>query len=184
MCRIVQPEREQQEKTWKKRGRIRLPGQASHAGSEQDRSAAAGRALRLCGRGVDSGGSAQTGEGISHLLELMDRALTADPIVEESSWCRKGKGRVSGTRCGRFNFKREFSGDLVDLAVAGPASLLARYRQYRHGQTGPKAGTGRGSGSGAISHGPAPLTLIRVKEITKVYALGAHATKGKCAGRR
>jgi GTPase len=102
--------------------------------------------------------SAQTGEGVSHLLELMDRALTADPIVEEEFLVPQREGAVlAALDAGALIFKREFSGDLVDLAVAGPASLLARYRQYRHAQTGPKAGTGRESGSGAISHETGPV---------------------------
>ena len=102
--------------------------------------------------------SAQTGEGISHLLELMDRALTADPIVEEEFLVPQREGAVlAALDAGALIFKREFSGDLVDLTVAGPASLLARYRQYRHAQTAPKAGTGRGSGSGAISHETGPV---------------------------
>jgi GTP-binding protein HflX len=102
--------------------------------------------------------SAQTGEGISHLLELMDRALTADPIVEQEFLVPQREGAVlAALDAGALIFKREFSGDLVDLTVAGPASLLARYRQYRHAQTAPKAETGRGSGSGAISHETGPV---------------------------
>jgi GTPase len=98
--------------------------------------------------------SAQTGEGISHLLELMDRALTADPIVEEEFLIPQREGAVlAALDAGALISKREFSGDLVDLAVAGPASLLARYRQYRQA----KVGTGRGSGSGAISHETGPV---------------------------
>jgi GTP-binding protein HflX len=102
--------------------------------------------------------SAQTGEGISHLLELMDRALTADPIVEEEFLIPQREGAVlAALDAGALILKREFSGELVDLAVAGPASLLSRYRQYRQSQTAPKVGTGRGSGSGAISHETGPV---------------------------
>ena len=76
--------------------------------------------------------SAQTGEGIAHLLELMDRALTADPIVEEKFMVPQREGAVlAALDAGALILKREFSGDFVDLAVAGPASLLGRYRQYR-----------------------------------------------------
>ena len=92
------------------------------------------------------------------MLELIDRALTADPIVEEEFLIPQREGAVlAALDAGALIFKREFSGDLVDLAVAGPASLLARYRQYRHAQTAPKAETGRGSGSGAISHETGPV---------------------------
>jgi GTP-binding protein HflX len=76
--------------------------------------------------------SAQSGEGIPHLLELMDRALTTDPIVEETFMVPQREGAVlAALDAGALILKREFSGDFVDLAVAGPASLLARYRQYR-----------------------------------------------------
>jgi GTP-binding protein HflX len=105
--------------------------------------------------------SAQTGDGISHLLELMDRALTADPVVEEKFVVPQREGAVlAALEAGALILKREFSGDFVDLAVAGPASLLARYRQYRQSTTGNKVlkvRTGRGGGSGATSHETGPV---------------------------
>ncbi len=102
--------------------------------------------------------SAQTGEGIPQLLELIDRALTADPIIEEKFMVPQREGAVlSALDAGALIVKREFSGDFVDLTVAGPASLLTRYRQYRNLKMGLKAGTGRGSGSGAISHETGPV---------------------------
>jgi GTP-binding protein HflX len=77
--------------------------------------------------------SARTGEGIPHLLELMDGALTADPIVEEKFMVPQGEGAVlAALDAGALILKREFSGDSVELAVAGPASLLARYGHYRY----------------------------------------------------
>jgi GTPase len=80
--------------------------------------------------------SAQTGEGISHLLALMDRALTADPIVEEKFLIPQREGAVlAALDAGALILKRDFSGDFVELAVAGPASLLTRYRKYRHSKT-------------------------------------------------
>jgi GTP-binding protein HflX len=88
----------------------------------------------------------------------MDRALTGDPIVEEKFTVPQREGAVfAALDAGALILKREFSGDFVDLAVAGPASLLARYRQYRQLQTGLKIGTGRGGGSGAISHETGPV---------------------------
>jgi GTPase len=80
----------------------------------------------------EAGVSAQTGEGIPRLLELMDRALTADPIVEETFLVPQREGAVlAALDAGAVILKRDFSGDFVSLAVAGPASLLTRYRQYR-----------------------------------------------------
>jgi len=104
--------------------------------------------------------SATTGEGIGHLLELMDRALTADPIVEDKLVVPQREGAVlAALDAGALILKREFSGEFVDLTVAGPASLLARYRQYRKAKTGlkVKVRTGRGGGSGATSHETGPV---------------------------
>jgi GTP-binding protein HflX len=75
--------------------------------------------------------SARTGDGIAHLLELMDRALTVDPIVEEKFMVPQQEGAVlAALDAGALILNREFSGDFVHLAVSGPASLLGRYRQY------------------------------------------------------
>jgi GTPase len=102
--------------------------------------------------------SAQTGEGISRLLELMDKALTADPIVEERFTIPQGEGAVlAALDAGALILKREFSGDFVDLTVAGPASLLGRYQKYRYSKKDLKVGTGRGGGSGATSHETGPV---------------------------
>jgi GTP-binding protein HflX len=102
--------------------------------------------------------SATTGEGIGHLLELMDRALTTDPIVEEKFMIPQREGAVlAALDAGALILKREFSGDFVELAVAGPASLLARYRQYRKAKKVSKVRTGRGGGSGATSHETGPV---------------------------
>ncbi len=102
--------------------------------------------------------SATTGEGIGHLLELVDRALTADPIVEEKFVVPQREGAVlAALDAGALILKREFSGDFVDLAVAGPASLLARYGQYRQVKKVLKVRTGRGGGSGATSHETGPV---------------------------
>jgi GTPase len=102
--------------------------------------------------------SATTGEGLGHLLELMDRALTRDPIVEDRFVVPQREGAVlAALDAGALILKREFTGDLVDLAVAGPASLLARYRQYRQAEKVLKVRTGRGGGSGATSHETGPV---------------------------
>jgi GTP-binding protein HflX len=89
--------------------------------------------------------SARTGEGIAHLLELMDRALTADPIVEAHFMIPQREGAVlAALDAGALILNREFRGDFVDLVVAGPASLLGRYRQYGGGLK-----VGRAGGVGA-----------------------------------
>jgi GTPase len=76
--------------------------------------------------------SARTGEGIDQLLEQIDIALTADPIVEQKFVVPQQEGAVlAALDAGALIQKREFLGDSVHLAVAGPASLLGRYRIYR-----------------------------------------------------
>jgi GTPase len=76
--------------------------------------------------------SAQSGEGITRLLEQMDLALTADPIVEQQFTVPQQEGAVlAALDAGAIIQSREFSGDLVHLAVAGPASLLGHFQQYR-----------------------------------------------------
>jgi GTP-binding protein HflX len=102
--------------------------------------------------------SAKTGEGMDHLLELMDRALVADPIVEQKFKVPQREGAVlAALEGGALILKREFSGDFVDMEIAGPASLLGRYREYRQESSGPKVRTGRGGGSGATSHETGPV---------------------------
>jgi GTPase len=76
--------------------------------------------------------SAQSGEGIPQLLEQMDLALTADPIVEQRFTVPQQEGAVlAALDAGALIQKREFSGDFVHLAVTGPASLLGRSQQYQ-----------------------------------------------------
>jgi GTP-binding protein HflX len=102
--------------------------------------------------------SAQTGEGISYLIELMDRALIADPVITGHFMVPQREGAVlAALEAGTLILKREFSGDLVDLSVEGPASLLGRYRQYRRPAKSLRVGTGRGGGSGATSHETGPV---------------------------
>jgi GTP-binding protein HflX len=102
--------------------------------------------------------SARTGEGVAHLLELIDKALTADPIVEARLVVPQREGAVlAALEAGALILKREFSGDSVELEISGPESLLGRYRQYKQVSTGSEIRTGRGGGSGATSHETGPV---------------------------
>jgi GTP-binding protein HflX len=110
--------------------------------------------------------SAKTGEGIGGLLELIDRALTVDPIVEGYFRVPQREGGVlAALDAGALILKREFSGDFVHLAVEGPASLLGRYRRYRQPQNNVetkrikegRSRDGPGGGSGATSHETGPV---------------------------
>ena len=76
--------------------------------------------------------SAHSGEGIARLLEEMDRVLTADPIVEQKFVVPQQEGAVlAALDAGALVQMREFSGESVHLAVAGPVSLLGRFQRYR-----------------------------------------------------
>jgi GTP-binding protein HflX len=70
----------------------------------------------------------------------MDLALTADPIVEQRFTVPQQEGAVlAALDAGALIQKREFSGDFVHLAVAGPASLLGRFQQFRHASQNSRA---------------------------------------------
>jgi GTPase len=100
--------------------------------------------------------SAQSGEGIPHLLEQMDRALTADPIIEQWFTVPQQEGAVlAALDAGALVQEREFSGEFVHLAVAGPASLLGRFQQYRRGagRTGTRASRRMSAGPGILGNG-------------------------------
>ena len=76
--------------------------------------------------------SAHTGEGVGGLLELLDQALTADPMIKAHLMVPQAEGAVlAALDAGALILRREFTGELVDLEVEGPASLLGRYSQYR-----------------------------------------------------
>ena len=76
--------------------------------------------------------SAQTGEGVPRLLEHIDRALIADPLIQAHFMIPQQEGAIlAALDAGAVILERKFSGKLVDLSVEGPASLLGRYRQYR-----------------------------------------------------
>ncbi|HEV2275909.1 MAG TPA: GTPase HflX [Acidobacteriaceae bacterium] len=85
--------------------------------------------------------SARTGEGLDRLLDQMDRALIADPILEQAFVIPQQEGAVlAALGAGALIQKREFAGDSVYLAVAGPASLLGRFQKYRSVASGRAAG--------------------------------------------
>jgi GTPase len=76
--------------------------------------------------------SARLGWGMEHLLARLDAALIADPVVEQRFEIPQAQGAVlAALGAGAVIREREFVGNLVAMSVAGPASLLGRYRQYR-----------------------------------------------------
>jgi GTP-binding protein HflX len=76
--------------------------------------------------------SARSGLGIDTLLARIDEALVEDPIVEQRFEIPQSHGDVlAALGAGALIRDREFVGNSVAMTVAGPGSLLGRYRQYR-----------------------------------------------------
>ena len=76
--------------------------------------------------------SARLGWGVDKVLARIDCALVADPIVEQRFSIPQSQGSVlAALGAGALIRHREFIGNTVSMTVAGPASLLGRYRQYR-----------------------------------------------------
>jgi len=76
--------------------------------------------------------SALTGEGIPALLAAIDAALHSDPIVEAELRVPQHEGAVlAAIEAGMIVHSRDYEGNLVRLAVSGPASLVGRMRRFR-----------------------------------------------------
>jgi GTPase len=76
--------------------------------------------------------SAKTGEGIDALLAAIDRTLHSDPVVEVELRIPQHDGAaLAAIEAGMVVHRRAYEGNLVRLAVSGPASLVGRLRKYR-----------------------------------------------------
>lgn len=76
--------------------------------------------------------SAKEGWGIAGLLARIDEELVADPVVEQRFEIPQSEGTVlAALGAGAVIRDREFVGNSVRMTVAGPASLLGRYRGFR-----------------------------------------------------
>jgi len=76
--------------------------------------------------------SARTGEGMEALLAAIDGALHSDPVLSAELRVPQQEGSVlAAIDAGMVVHSREYEGNLVRLAVSGPASLLGRLRKYR-----------------------------------------------------
>ncbi|HEY0796298.1 MAG TPA: GTPase HflX [Acidisarcina sp.] len=76
--------------------------------------------------------SAREGEGIDLLLERIDAALVADPIVDHTFDFPQTEGAaLAALDAGGLVHDRKFAGERVRLSVSGPASLLGRFRSFR-----------------------------------------------------
>jgi GTP-binding protein HflX len=76
--------------------------------------------------------SAKRGLGIEKLLARIDEELVADPVVEQRFEIPQSQGTaLAALGAGALIREREFVGNSVRMRVAGPASLLGRYREFQ-----------------------------------------------------
>jgi GTP-binding protein HflX len=76
--------------------------------------------------------SAATGEGIDLLMAAIDDALFSDPVIEAELDVPQREGAaLAAIEAGMVIHNRSYDGNLVHLTVAGPASLMGRFREYR-----------------------------------------------------
>ena len=69
-------------------------------------------------------------QGIEGLLAAIDQALVADPLVDAELVVPQSEGAaLAAIEAGMVIHSRAFEGDLVHLAVRGPASLVGRIKQ-------------------------------------------------------
>ncbi len=87
-------------------------------------------AARSAGREIPV--SARTGEGMDVLLKAIDLALHSDPVIEAELRVPQQEGAaLAAIEAGMVVHRREYEGNLVRLAVSGPASLIGRMRKFR-----------------------------------------------------
>jgi GTP-binding protein HflX len=90
----------------------------------------AGEIEALKGRGVAI--SARLRTGLEDLLERVDAELVQDPILEQRFQVPQSEAEaLAALEAGAVVTEREYEGNLVRMTVAGPASLLGRYRRFR-----------------------------------------------------
>jgi GTPase len=71
--------------------------------------------------------------GLEQLLIAIDAALVVDPLVEFSFRLPQSEGSIiASLEAGAVIDKKRFEGNLLFLRARGPASLLGRYRRFRH----------------------------------------------------
>jgi GTP-binding protein HflX len=96
--------------------------------------------------------SARLGQGLDTLLARVDASLTADPVIEQTFDVPQARGDIlAALGAGALTRERAFSDNSVRMTVAGPASLLGRYREFCV-----NAKTDRTPGSGGDSQMPSP----------------------------
>jgi GTP-binding protein HflX len=85
--------------------------------------------------------SAKDGTGIDALMERIDLELMKDPVIEGHFQIPQSEGTVlAALEAGAVIRDRVYEGNLVRMTIAGPASLLGRYRRFRKVAGGKAAG--------------------------------------------
>ena len=70
--------------------------------------------------------------GLENLLQAIDRALVADPVIEMQFRLPQSEGAVlAALEAGAIVEGKRFEGNLAYIQAKGPASLLNRYRRFR-----------------------------------------------------
>ena len=91
------------------------------------------RAALMTGPGGAIAVSALEHIGLEALMERLDEELVQDPILEQRFQIPQSEGEVlAALEAGAVIREREYEGNLVRMMVTGPASLLGRYRRFRH----------------------------------------------------
>ena len=76
--------------------------------------------------------SARERMGLEALVERIDAELVQDPILEQRLRIPQSEGdALAALEAGAVIHERAYEGNLVRMTVAGPASLLGRYRRFR-----------------------------------------------------
>jgi GTP-binding protein HflX len=91
------------------------------------------RSVETHGNGTNIAVSGLTKVGLDRLLEAIDDALVADPLVEARLRMPQSEGAaLAALDAGAVVREKSFVGNLVYLTARGPASLLERYRRFRY----------------------------------------------------
>jgi GTP-binding protein HflX len=76
--------------------------------------------------------SARNGDGMDDLLNAIDGALQSDPVIDAELRVPQSEGSVlAAIEAGTVVHERTYEGNVVRLAVSGPASLIGRLRAFR-----------------------------------------------------
>ena len=76
--------------------------------------------------------SAKERIGLDTLMQRIDEELVQDPILEQRLQIPQSEGdALAALEAGAVIRDREYQGNMVQMTVAGPASLLGRYRRFR-----------------------------------------------------